>query len=56
MVKARRQRVEFVAHKKVKEPTEVKFRTKAGEKIDFVAKKPVKKEVDVTFLARKKKR
>jgi hypothetical protein len=56
MTKPRRHRVEFTAHKKVKEPTEVTFTTIAGERVDFVAKKPVTEEVDVNFLARGKRK
>ena len=53
MSKARRHRVTFKATKKVKQPTEVKFKTKSGEKVDFIAEKPVKKKVKVSFLASK---
>lgn len=42
-------KVEFDAHKKVKQPTEVQFRTKAGQKVDFIAKKPVEVPVHVKF-------
>jgi hypothetical protein len=49
-----KKRVEFDAHKKVKQPVEVRFRTKEGERVDFTAKKPVKVPVHVKFTARKK--
>lgn len=42
-------KVEFDAHKKVKVPTEVKFRTNSGQRVDFVARKPVKVPVHVKF-------
>jgi hypothetical protein len=54
MAKPRRHRVEFTAHKKVKEPTDVHFTTSTGEKVAFVAKKPVQEEVEVNFLAKPK--
>ena len=52
MPKSRRHRVAFKATKKVKQSTEVKFKTKFGEVVDFKAKKPVKKRVRVSFLAK----
>jgi hypothetical protein len=52
----RRHSVKFTAHKTVKEPTDVAFRTKTGERVDFVARKPVQEEVEVFFLAKNKKR
>jgi hypothetical protein len=42
-------KVEFDAHKKMKLPTEVQFRTKAGQKVDFTAKKSVEVPVHVKF-------
>jgi len=56
MAKGSRHHVKFVAIKKVKEPTEVEFRTKAGKSIDFVAKKSVPEKVKVSFMARNKKK
>ena len=44
--------VEFDAHKKVKLPTEVEFKTKSGKKVDFVAEKPTKVPVHVKFRAK----
>ena len=55
MAKPKRHHVEFTARKTVKEPTEIKFKTKSGERVDFTAKKPVKEEVEVSFIARNKK-
>jgi len=45
-------RVEFDAHKTVKRKTEVKFKTRDGEKVDFLAKKPTKVPVHVKFRAK----
>jgi hypothetical protein len=42
-------KVEFDAHKMVKKPTEVVFKTGTGKKVDFVAEKPVKVPVHVKF-------
>jgi hypothetical protein len=42
-------KVEFDAHKVVKQPTEVEFKTRKGEKVDFVANKPTKVPVHVKF-------
>ncbi len=44
--------VEFDAHKKVKMPMEVAFKTKTGKPIDFVAAKPTKVPVHVKFKAK----
>ena len=46
--------VKFDAHKKVKLPTEVKFKTKDGKPIDFTAKKPTEVAVKVKFKAKNK--
>lgn len=51
----KRHHVEFIAHKTVKEETEVAFQTKSGKQVDFTARKPVKEEVDVSFMAKNKK-
>jgi hypothetical protein len=37
---SRKRTVEFDAHKKLKMPTEVEFKTRDGGKVDFMAKKP----------------
>ena len=46
-----KKKVEFDAHKVIKRPTEVEFRTTDGEKVDFVAKKKTKVPVHVKFKA-----
>lgn len=51
-----KKRVEFEAHKTVKLPTNVSFKTKSGEKVRFVAEKPAKVPVHVEFTARKPSR
>jgi hypothetical protein len=50
---SKRKTVEFDAHKNVKEPTEVTFTTKKGQKVDFIAEKEVKEPVHVKFKAKK---
>lgn len=47
-------RVEFNAHKIVKNPTSVKFKTKSGERVSFTAEKPTKVPVHVRFNAKNK--
>jgi len=42
-------KVEFDAHKKVRLPVPVKFRTSSGKKVGFVAKKQVRVPVHVEF-------
>ncbi|HMH46011.1 MAG TPA: hypothetical protein VK557_21155 [Pyrinomonadaceae bacterium] len=54
MAKAKKHQVKFEAHKTVKKPVEVKFKTKKGTLVDFEARKPVKKVVHVKFKARDK--
>ena len=51
----RRTRVKFTATKTVKKPTEVEFKTGAGEEVAFTAKKPVQVRKRVNFLADPKK-
>lgn len=53
---AKKHHVDFTAHKKVKEPTDVDFTTRTGKRVDFVAEKPVEKKVGVHFMARNKKK
>lgn len=48
-------RVEFDAHKVVKQETEVEFTKRDGTLVDFMAKKPVKVPVHVKFRAEDKK-
>lgn len=51
----KKQTVSFNATKKVKEPTDVKFKTKSGEKVSFEAEKSVSKKVPVKFKATPKR-
>lgn len=51
-----RKKVEFDAHKKVKEPTKVKFTTRDGDRVSFVAAKPVNIPVHVRFTVDSRKR
>lgn len=48
------QKVKFKAHKNVKRPTGVSFKTADGEKVRFTAKKTVKVPITVSFKAKKK--
>jgi hypothetical protein len=48
-------KVEFDAHKVIKQPTEVQFKTATGKKVDFVASKKTKVPVHVKFKADIKK-
>lgn len=56
IAKPKRHHVEFTSRKTIKEPTEVKFKTKSGDRVDFTARKPMKEEVEVSFMARNKVR
>jgi hypothetical protein len=49
---AKKHTVKFTATKTVKEPTEVKFKTRTGEKVKFEVAKPMKKKVRVKFQAK----
>jgi len=55
MAKQRRQKIEFIAEKKVPKPVKVEFYTKNGERKSFNAIKKVPKPVKVEFYAKKKK-
>lgn len=46
-----KKRVEFDAHKVVKKPTEVEFKTRDGKDVDFTARKKAKVPVHVKFKA-----
>jgi hypothetical protein len=46
-----KKQVEFNAHKLVKKPTDVEFRTRDGKRIDFTAKKKTSVPVRVKFKA-----
>jgi hypothetical protein len=48
----KKHRVEFKAHKVVREEVPVRFRTRDGERVSFEAKKDVKEPVKVKFMAR----
>lgn len=52
----RREKVEFIAEKKVSKPVKVEFYTKNGEKISFKGHKEVNKPVKVEFYAKKNKK
>ena len=56
MARPKRHHVDFPARKTVKEPTDVTFRTRYGERVDFIAKKPVTEDVEVSFMARNKRK
>ena len=55
MSKHRREKISFIADKKVSKPVNVEFRTKEGEKVAFKAHEKVSKPVKVEFYAKKKK-
>jgi hypothetical protein len=48
-----KQRVEFNAHKVMKTPTKVAFKTKGGDKVRFTAEKPTRVPVHVSFKAKR---
>ena len=50
----KKHKVEFKAHKVIREEVPVKFRTRGGERVSFEAKKNVKEPVKVKFMARNK--
>lgn len=50
----RKHKVEFKAHRTVREEVPVKFTTRDGQRIAFDAKKKVKEPVRVKFMAREK--
>jgi hypothetical protein len=52
-MKMRKNKVEFDAHKTVRQETEVAFTKRDGTPVDFMAKKPVKVPVHVKFTAKK---
>ena len=52
----RREKVSFVADKKVSKPVRVEFYTKDGERVAFKAHKKVIKPVRVEFYAKKEKK
>jgi len=52
---SRRERISFIATKRVSVPTRVTFTTAKGKKVTFAATKKVSKPVRVTFCRRRKK-
>ena len=50
-----REKISFIAEKKVSKPVSVEFLTKEGEKIAFKAHEKVSKPVKIEFYAKKKK-
>jgi len=45
-------KVEFTAHRTVKEEIPVSFRTRSGERVSFDARRPVQRRVKVKFIAK----
>lgn len=56
MSKKRRQKVSFIANKRVIKPIRVKFYTRSGKKISFISKKKVVKPVKVEFYVTEKQK
>lgn len=56
MSKQRRERISFVADRKVSKPVKVEFYTKEGEKVSFKGHQKVTKPVKVEFYAKKDKK
>ena len=48
----KKHKVQFDAHRIVKEEVPVKFKTRNGEQVSFEAKKKVKEPVRVKFMAK----
>lgn len=48
----KKHKVQFDAHRIVREEVPVKFRTRDGERVSFEAKKKVKEPVRVKFMAK----
>lgn len=48
----RKHKVQFDAHRTVREEVPVRFKTREGEKVSFDAKKKVKEPVQVRFMAK----
>jgi hypothetical protein len=49
---SRKHKVEFEAHRTVREEVPVKFKTRDGERVSFEAKRKVKEPVRVKFTAK----
>lgn len=56
MSKHRREKISFVADKKVSKPVKVEFYTKEGEKVSFKGHKQATKPVKVEFYVKKDKK
>jgi hypothetical protein len=54
MANNRKHKVEFKAHRTVREEVPVKFKTRDGERVSFEARKKVKEPVRVKFMAEDK--
>jgi hypothetical protein len=54
MANNRKHKVEFQAHRTVREEVPVRFKTRDGERVTFEAKKKVKEPVRVKFMAKDK--
>jgi hypothetical protein len=48
----KKHKVQFDAHRTVREEVPVKFKTRDGERVSFEAKKKVKEPVRVKFMAK----
>lgn len=49
---ARKHKVQFNAHRTIREEVPVRFKTREGQRISFDAKKKVKEPVRVQFMAK----
>lgn len=56
MAKPRREKISFIAEKKVSKPVKVEFYNKEGEKVSFKGHKQVTKPVKVEFYAKREKK
>ena len=56
MSKQHREKVSFIAEKKVPKPVKVEFYTKSGERVSFKGHKEITKPVKVEFYAKKDKK
>lgn len=56
MSKQRREKISFVADRKVSKPVKVEFYTKEGEKVSFKGHQKVTKPIKVEFYAKKDKK
>jgi hypothetical protein len=56
MSKERKQKVSFIAEKKVPKPVKVEFYTNDGKRVSFQGHKQVKKPVKVEFYVKKEKK